>query len=417
MWAHYADQHRGLCLEFDADHPFFDRRAGPEDLYRHLEKVRYSDDRPNLRFEDYLGLTSFLTKSRAWEYEQEWRMVVPFDEPHRAISVPGGDVHLFDLPPDCVSGVILGCRMGDATRRGITDALRADARYRHLEIRQVQLDGSKFALNVCDIAYHHYYAGLEHLARASRYQEADPQKSAEFARMAMPELDRAIELDPTRSEAYLARWSAYRSFLPDDPASRDFQETQERALREVGEAMELEPLNEELHARRGRVHLALGEVEAALQDFQVAIDLVPTDLQGLYVQVGRIHWALGGTAAAFREFRVAADLGHPTAGREVDKLRDQLEDQRPGGPRGLLERVADMEQATAASDWDAVIEAGESALRLDGAEPSALRRTAHAYKQRGYQAHGGAEPLRAIADYSRSIELVPDDYDTYLRGA
>src|SRR5262245_42021305 len=80
MWAHYADHHRGFVLEFDPHHEFFNRKKGGDDLYHHPAKVGYSDTRPSVSFKDYLGVVTLLTKSVEWEYEQEWRMILHFDE-------------------------------------------------------------------------------------------------------------------------------------------------------------------------------------------------------------------------------------------------------------------------------------------------------------------------------------------------
>lgn len=71
MWAHYGGQSTGMCLAFDTElAPFSD-----------LRKVRYVDSIPPL---DVVSLTInqdpgstvrdlYCTKSKWWEYEQEWR--------------------------------------------------------------------------------------------------------------------------------------------------------------------------------------------------------------------------------------------------------------------------------------------------------------------------------------------------------
>jgi hypothetical protein len=73
MWAHYADGHRGFCLEFDATmEPFSKAR-----------RVIYQDTLPSLNpvdvLEDVKQADPFepmlLTKSACWSYEREWRLV------------------------------------------------------------------------------------------------------------------------------------------------------------------------------------------------------------------------------------------------------------------------------------------------------------------------------------------------------
>ena len=103
MWAHYADQHRGICLEFDTT-------VAPErNPLCEAHPVRYQRDYPTLNFfeadaeERVTALC--LTKSTDWEYEQEWRYVLlrPADEAPRRIP----------YPPEALTGVLLGHRISD----------------------------------------------------------------------------------------------------------------------------------------------------------------------------------------------------------------------------------------------------------------------------------------------------------------
>lgn len=76
MWSHYAQDHQGLCIEYDTrDQEHLDLKKidykGPRavktsDLYRW--KVRNSDADRTRVFQTY-----FYTKSREWRYEREWR--------------------------------------------------------------------------------------------------------------------------------------------------------------------------------------------------------------------------------------------------------------------------------------------------------------------------------------------------------
>jgi DUF2971 family protein len=87
MWSHYADSHRGFVFEFDTSHAFFSRFGSDR-----LKKVRYSQQRPIFESPQVLQNmnaieTILLTKSIEWEYEQEWRMLVPLV---KADKVSGG---------------------------------------------------------------------------------------------------------------------------------------------------------------------------------------------------------------------------------------------------------------------------------------------------------------------------------------
>jgi len=72
MWAHYADGHRGFCLEFDMSGEPFSR----------AREVVYRADVPSINPLDVLEPgpkpdlveAMMLTKSESWRYEAEWRV-------------------------------------------------------------------------------------------------------------------------------------------------------------------------------------------------------------------------------------------------------------------------------------------------------------------------------------------------------
>lgn len=75
MWAHYADEHHGFCIEYE--------RNQDNDLnISNCFKVEYSNSiLPNLRGLDYFKapedvLIKILTcKANNWHYEKEWRFI------------------------------------------------------------------------------------------------------------------------------------------------------------------------------------------------------------------------------------------------------------------------------------------------------------------------------------------------------
>ena len=87
MWSHYADSHRGICLEFD----------GMQALMAHAQKVEYSQDRVPINLyndaNDVAMSKALLTKSSHWAYEAEWRLIRydkgPGTAPFRAHNLTG----------------------------------------------------------------------------------------------------------------------------------------------------------------------------------------------------------------------------------------------------------------------------------------------------------------------------------------
>lgn len=95
MWAHYADNHKGVCLEFEIEE--FDKNYNlsgteifknglleneifKEITYNSLPLIKYyhylqsftDDDNKDVPFHEILT-----TKSSCWEYEKEWRYIIP----------------------------------------------------------------------------------------------------------------------------------------------------------------------------------------------------------------------------------------------------------------------------------------------------------------------------------------------------
>jgi hypothetical protein len=111
LWSHYADGHRGFCLEFDTTYAPF-RSARP---------VQYADAFPPLNAREVVEVFSkrnpepqmkfFFTKSRCWEYEQEWRILQP----------RGGTAVPFDSA--ALTGIYLGCEMPEVHQEVIVRLL------------------------------------------------------------------------------------------------------------------------------------------------------------------------------------------------------------------------------------------------------------------------------------------------------
>jgi hypothetical protein len=97
MWAHYADCHRGICLEF----------ASTDDPLNAAQPVEYTSEYPALDLEAIVTKEELraaapwmLRKADHWSYEKEWR-VLDFK------TGPGAKL----IPTFCLTGVILGCRI------------------------------------------------------------------------------------------------------------------------------------------------------------------------------------------------------------------------------------------------------------------------------------------------------------------
>jgi len=151
MWAHYAADHTGFAIGFDVESSW-SRQAIAErklDVVRYISEriasTRLSRDHPELKVDDI-----FLTKSKEWGYEKEWRWIERRNprEYARVVPAAGGELRFVrPFPPESVREIILGYRSSSALIESIqTIALMPD--YSHIRLFKVALDESKYLLKV-----------------------------------------------------------------------------------------------------------------------------------------------------------------------------------------------------------------------------------------------------------------------------
>ena len=77
MWAHYAESHHGICVEYAVENgsPLLGKGIVTDDTLGRLDKVLYKTTPINYD-EEYLSYKDcFLVKDKSWSYENEYRMV------------------------------------------------------------------------------------------------------------------------------------------------------------------------------------------------------------------------------------------------------------------------------------------------------------------------------------------------------
>jgi hypothetical protein len=106
MWSHYANGHRGFCLQFHitpASYPFGEL----------LFNVEYTSSYPQTNItrdrEDQTRKV-LLTKSDFWKHEMEWRIFDPDNGP---------GIRVF--PEEMLTGIIFGCEMPHESRQLIRE--------------------------------------------------------------------------------------------------------------------------------------------------------------------------------------------------------------------------------------------------------------------------------------------------------
>jgi len=137
MWSHYADQHRGFCIEYDTE------SLPSENLFmRMMYPVIYSEKlfdgtkyylaaiRNQKTFNVLFPTLAALHKSPEWRYEKEWRLVIPANLVKEASP--------WRVPTP--KRVYLGSRMPDGEKERIIEICKKKA----IEFRQMRLADDSF---------------------------------------------------------------------------------------------------------------------------------------------------------------------------------------------------------------------------------------------------------------------------------
>ena len=133
MWSHYADGHKGICLEFDATKEI--------KLFKQAIEVSYSDKYPIVNImamdnpKEYWK--ALLKKSNHWKYEQEWRILKPSEE---------GGPGKHDFQAELLTGVILGALISPEDRKEIMEWV---SNYpAKIDVYEAKLSKTKYLLEI-----------------------------------------------------------------------------------------------------------------------------------------------------------------------------------------------------------------------------------------------------------------------------
>ena len=111
MWAHYADHHRGACLEFDM------RKL---DLCAAIQ-VQYTEMYPSFHLNDGKDLSPLYTKSFHWQYEEEYRLIAQEESSAFPVDTMITSNQLYHLRAGSLTSIIIGARASEQDRRTIRE--------------------------------------------------------------------------------------------------------------------------------------------------------------------------------------------------------------------------------------------------------------------------------------------------------
>jgi hypothetical protein len=136
MWSHYADRHKGFCIEFDTNYPPFSESEK-------LQRVIYSRKYPTLSVLDimqpeseYMPIDILITKSKSWKYEKEWRLII----------VRGDNPYKYNI--EALKAIYFGCSMPNKQMRQLATIFTKS------DIRLFRMQRSYSEFNLVPMSYH-----------------------------------------------------------------------------------------------------------------------------------------------------------------------------------------------------------------------------------------------------------------------
>jgi len=138
MWAHYADSHRGVCVEFDIEENGL--------FYKDLMPVQYEKKYPIFELSQYregknmfydMHLQLICTKSTLWKYEKEWRVIVD------------GGRDGYPFKKEHLTKIIFGVNTPNDVRENVISSMKING-YFNTNFSQCELSDNKYELKIKD---------------------------------------------------------------------------------------------------------------------------------------------------------------------------------------------------------------------------------------------------------------------------
>lgn len=132
MWSHYADCHKGICLEFDV--------SKDPDFFVFPKNVAYQDNYPKIDVSLPEGILKYVsallgTKYTKWSYEEEVRV---YKEHHQA----------YHFNPASLVSVFLGCKTENKIIEEVMSVVKANIELNHVRFYKTEMDKEAYKLNI-----------------------------------------------------------------------------------------------------------------------------------------------------------------------------------------------------------------------------------------------------------------------------
>lgn len=142
MWAHYAYNHQGICVEYELLKFNTELNYSPVPIIYTNERVHMSEINMNRLQEDSVAflVNGLTTKSMEWQYENEWRII----RDRMACGDAWDDEKKGALLPSVKPrSIILGCNASDEFEREVCSFCKES----EISLYKMEKDEDKFKLN------------------------------------------------------------------------------------------------------------------------------------------------------------------------------------------------------------------------------------------------------------------------------
>lgn len=155
LWAHYANSHKGFCIEYDLDK--LSKNALSNYDISHVLHVSYENERPKVSANDsviQIQKEVLGKKSLAWECENEVRLV--FEKYGKKI-----------IPEDAVTAIYFGLKISLKDRQEIMKRMSG----RNVEFYQIEHVGNLYQLKATKLSFDYSYEiiNVEHKPTINYY--------------------------------------------------------------------------------------------------------------------------------------------------------------------------------------------------------------------------------------------------------
>ena len=163
MWAHYAQNHQGVVIQFECI-PELDNALCAAMKVNYMtdpptiaktpdDYIRYLTGQPHTVNHKSLFYDLYLSKSDHWKYEMEWRVFIPPNLLNPIIPKDAyGNEILFDFisfNPQEIHSIYFGCKMSEDNRQKIETCLCGD--FKHVKKYNCIRNEKKYKLDFAEI--------------------------------------------------------------------------------------------------------------------------------------------------------------------------------------------------------------------------------------------------------------------------